>query len=52
MKMDREKVKYIIHNMELLLDSLKAEFYGKQTYSFDDVDYSEEDDEYWDNVTS
>ena len=42
--------------MELLIDSLKVELYGKKTYSFDDVDYDEDDsvdneDLYWDNVT-
>lgn len=43
--------------MELLIDSLKVELYGKKTYSFDDVDYEEDDDIddedlYWDDVTT
>jgi hypothetical protein len=41
--MDREKVKLIVRNMELLLDSLKVELYGKQEYySIDDVEYDED----------
>lgn len=36
--MDRDKVKLIIRNMELLLDSLKAEVYSDETsYSYDDI---------------
>jgi hypothetical protein len=50
--MDKEKVKLIVRNMELLVDSLKAEIYSDvQTYKFDDIrpkdlDYDEifEDD--------
>jgi hypothetical protein len=50
--MDKEKVKLIVRNMELLVDSLKAELYSDvQTYKFDDIrpkdlDYDEifEDD--------
>jgi hypothetical protein len=45
-KMDTEKVKLIVRNIELLLDSLKVELYGKKTYSFDDIEYAEE--EYFD----
>lgn len=45
--MDREKVKLIIRNMELLLDSLKVEVYGKQEYnSLDDIEYYEENENY------
>jgi hypothetical protein len=51
--MDKEKVKLIIRNMELLVDSLKAEIYSDvSSYRFDDirpreVDYDEvfEDDD-------
>ena len=51
--MDKEKLKLIIRNMELLVDSLKAEVYSDvKSYNFDDirpreVDYDEifEDDE-------
>jgi len=51
--MDKEKLKLIVRNMELLVDSLKAEIYSDvQAYKFDDVrpkelDYDEifEDDE-------
>jgi hypothetical protein len=45
--MDREKVKLIVRNMELLVDSLKAEIYSDvSSYRFDDikpreVDYDE-----------
>ena len=50
--MDKEKVKLIVRNMELLVDSLKAEIYSDvSSYRFDDispreVDYDEvfEDD--------
>jgi hypothetical protein len=36
--MDKEKVKLIIRNMELLLDSLKAEVYPDTTlYKYDDI---------------
>jgi hypothetical protein len=42
--MDVKKVKLIIRNMELLLDSLKVELYGKETYySFDEIEYEEDD---------
>jgi len=51
--MDKEKLKLIVRNMELLVDSLKEEIYSDvQAYKFDDVkprelDYDEifEDDE-------
>jgi hypothetical protein len=51
--MDKEKVKLIVRNMELLVDSLKAEIYSDvSSYRFDDirpreVDYDEifEDDD-------
>jgi hypothetical protein len=48
--MDKEKLKNIIHNLELLLDSLKAEVYSDtQSYlNFQEVqDYDEifEDDD-------
>jgi hypothetical protein len=51
--MDKEKIKLIVRNMELLVDSLKAELYSDvQTYKFDDIrpkelDYDEifEDDD-------
>ena len=45
--MDKEKVKLIVRNMELLVDSLKAEIYSDvSSYRFDDirpreVDYDE-----------
>ena len=51
--MDKEKVKLIVRNLELLVDSLKAEIYSDVSpYRFDDikpreVDYDEvfEDDD-------
>jgi hypothetical protein len=51
--MDKEKIKLIVRNMELLVDSLKAEIYSDvSSYRFDDispreVDYDEvfEDDD-------
>ena len=45
--MDKEKVKLIVRNLELLVDSLKAEIYSDvSSYRFDDivpreVDYDE-----------
>jgi hypothetical protein len=43
--MDIEKVKLIVRNIELLLDSLKVELHGKnEYYSFDEVEYEEDDD--------
>jgi len=36
--MDKEKVKLIIRNLELLIDSLKAEIYSDvSSYKFDDI---------------
>lgn len=48
--MDRDKVKVIIRNMELLLDSLKAEIYTDvPSYKYDDIKPYEEDyDEIYD----
>ena len=51
--MDKDKLKLIVRNLELLVDSLKAESYSDvQAYKFDDIkprelDYDEifEDDE-------
>lgn len=51
--MDNEKVKLIVRNLELLVDSLKSEIYSDvQAYKFDDIspreiDYDEvfEDDD-------
>jgi hypothetical protein len=51
--MDKEKVKLIVRNMELLMDSLKAEIYSNvAAYQYDDIkpreaDYDEifEDDD-------
>jgi hypothetical protein len=51
--MDKEKIKLIVRNLELLVDSLKAELYSDvQAYKFDDIkpkdlDYDEifEDDD-------
>ena len=36
--MDKEKVKLIVRNLELLVDSLKAEIYSDvKSYKFDDI---------------
>lgn len=36
--MDNEKVKLIVRNLELLVDSLKSEIYSDvQAYKFDDI---------------
>jgi hypothetical protein len=35
--MDREKLKLIIRNMELLLDSLKVEILSDETYRVSDI---------------
>ncbi len=51
--MDKEKLKLIVRNLELLVDSLKAEIYSDvQSYKYDDIkprelDYDEifEDDD-------
>lgn len=50
--MDKDKLKLIIRNMELLLDSLKAEIYSDMSsYRYDDInpkelDYDEIFEEY------
>jgi hypothetical protein len=42
--MDTERLKLIIRNMELLLDSLKAEIYSDMPqYKYDDIVSLEED---------
>ena len=57
--MDKEKLKLIIRNLELLVDSLKAEVYSdtksyldtdkiKQTLQYDYDEIFEEDDNYAD----
>jgi hypothetical protein len=51
--MDKDKLKLIVRNLELLIDSLKAEIYSDvQSYTFDEIkprelDYDEifEDDD-------
>jgi hypothetical protein len=46
--MDIEKTKLIIRNMELLIDSLKAELYSDSpSYRFDDVVFEEDLDEFF-----
>ena len=46
--MDIEKTKIIIRNMELLIDSLKAELYSDSpSYRFDDVAFEEDSDEFF-----
>jgi hypothetical protein len=36
--MDRDKLKLIVRNLELLVDSLKAEIYSDvQAYKYDDI---------------
>lgn len=36
--MDKEKIKLIVRNMELLVDSLKAEIYSDvKSYTYDDI---------------
>jgi len=52
--MDKEKLKLIIHNLELLVDSLKSEVYSdislytekREDYSIHDYDEIFEDDGY------
>jgi uncharacterized protein VirK/YbjX len=52
-KMDKERIQLIVRNLELLIDSLKAEIYSDvESYRYDDVqpmhvDYDEifEDDD-------
>lgn len=42
--MDKERVRLIIRNMELLLDGLKAEVYeNTPSYKYDDIKPYEED---------
>lgn len=41
--MDRERLKLIIRNMELLLDSLKVELLSEETYKVSDIVPLEED---------
>ena len=61
--MDREKLKLIVHNLELLVDSLKSEVYSdvdayKASYEevapyisdYDEVFYDGDDDDYDDGV--
>jgi hypothetical protein len=36
-KMDREKLKLILRNMELLLDTLKVELLSDETYKISDI---------------
>jgi len=38
-KMDKERIKLIVRNLELLIDALKAEIYSDvQSYNFDDIE--------------
>jgi len=42
--MDKEKIKLIVRNMELLVDSLKAEIYSNvSSYQYDDINPKELD---------
>jgi hypothetical protein len=42
--MDKEKLKLIVRNLELLVDSLKTELYSDvQVYKFDDISPKELD---------
>lgn len=41
--MDRDKIKLILRNMELLLDSLKVEILTDETYKISDIVPLEED---------
>ncbi|MGA1443673.1 MAG: hypothetical protein ACO32A_04855 [Methylophilaceae bacterium] len=41
--MDRDKIKLILRNMELLLDSLKVEILTDETYKINDIIPLEED---------
>lgn len=37
--MDKERIKLIVRNLELLIDALKAEIYSDvQSYNFDDIE--------------
>lgn len=43
-KMDRDKLKLIVRNLELLVDSLKSEIYpDTPAYKFDDINLNELD---------
>ena len=43
--MDREKVKFLIQSIEVLIDELKGEVYtASETYKVSETDYAEEDD--------
>lgn len=37
--MDRDKLKLIIHNLELLVDSLKSEIYSDSQNYYESIDY-------------
>jgi hypothetical protein len=42
--MDKEKIKLIVRNMELLVDSLKSEIYSDvKSYRYDDIKMEELD---------
>lgn len=42
--MDREKVKFLIQSIEVLIDELKGEVYtASETYKVSETDYAEED---------
>ena len=42
--MDKEKIKLIVRNMELLIDSLRSEIYSDvQSYRYDDIKIEELD---------
>jgi len=44
--MDREKVKFLIQSIEVLIDELKAEVYtSDETYKVSDTDYSDKEEE-------
>ena len=44
--MDREKVKFLIQSIEVLIDELKAEVYtGAETFKVSETEYSEENPE-------
>ena len=43
--MDREKVKFLIQSIEVLIDELKSEVYtSDETYKVSDTDYSVKED--------
>ena len=44
--MDRDKVKFLIQSIELLIEDLKAEVYtAEETHSISETDYDESDQE-------